>query len=144
MRLQGPGRQEGSEDSPISPVGPERLRIGYVVRTGMMEIPVNNRFVVAEFQLVAYVDQRDSLVGGVVTMDRKKFLGKIEEVIEAESDSLREDTLLADVPEWNSLAIIGFISLMDEEFGKAPNPKDILACVSVADLLSLAEAELGA
>jgi acyl carrier protein len=71
-------------------------------------------------------------------MEKSKFLGKLEALMEADAGSLTEQTVLKDTAGWDSMAIMGFIALADEELGMTPDPKAINACKTVADLLKLA------
>jgi len=44
------------------------------------------------------------------------------------------DTLLEDLPEWDSLAALGVIVMCDIEYGVTITGDDLKACVSVSDL----------
>lgn len=71
-------------------------------------------------------------------MDEAQFLNRLEEVMELDPGSLKRDTPLADIPAWDSMAILGFIAMTDETFGVSPSPKAIAGCATVADLLAIA------
>lgn len=49
------------------------------------------------------------------------------------------DTLLADLPEFDSLAALGVIVMFDIEYGKTITGEDIRKCLSVGDLFALLE-----
>jgi acyl carrier protein len=66
----------------------------------------------------------------------------IEELIEAPPGSLTEHSVMADLAGWDSMAILGFINLMDEEFGLSPDPKAVVACRTIGDLADLAGGSL--
>lgn len=70
-------------------------------------------------------------------MDKTLFLRNLEELIEAKSGSLTIDSILADTPGWDSMAIMGFIAFADEELGVSPAPRAIVECETVADLLRI-------
>ena len=70
-------------------------------------------------------------------MDKLKFLSSLEDLIEADPGSLSEATILADIPGWDSMAIMGFIAFADEELGSNPNPAAIKTCRTVQDLMKL-------
>lgn len=70
-------------------------------------------------------------------MKKVKFIGLIEDLVELPSGSLVESSVLSDLMGWDSMAIMSFINLMDEEFNISPNPKSIVACKTVRDLMTL-------
>ncbi|MFC4622266.1 acyl carrier protein [Comamonas nitrativorans] len=47
------------------------------------------------------------------------------------------DTVLKDLPEWDSLAALGVIVMFDVEFGKTITGDDIKNCTTVVDLHKL-------
>jgi acyl carrier protein len=47
------------------------------------------------------------------------------------------ETLLADLPEWDSLAALGVIVMFDMEHNKTITGNDLKNCKSIADLFSL-------
>jgi acyl carrier protein len=49
------------------------------------------------------------------------------------------DTLLTDLPEFDSLAALGVIVMFDIEYGKTITGEDIRKCLSVGDLFALLE-----
>lgn len=51
-------------------------------------------------------------------MDNKKKVALLEEMLEVDSGTLQENTLLSDIEEWNSMAVLSLIILMDENFNK--------------------------
>jgi len=70
-------------------------------------------------------------------MDKVEFLRNLEDLIEAAPGSLTAQSVLADTPGWDSMAIMGFLAFADEELGLAPAPRAIKECQIVDDLLSL-------
>jgi hypothetical protein len=69
---------------------------------------------------------------------RQQFLQELDEILDLPSDTLKGPELLADLANWNSLAVMSFIALADEASGASPAGKEITACKTVDDLLSLA------
>ncbi|HEX2747002.1 MAG TPA: hypothetical protein VHM91_03300 [Verrucomicrobiales bacterium] len=67
-------------------------------------------------------------------MNRSEFLLELDNVIEARPGTLKGDEKLADLSEWNSLAVICFIAMADEKLKMQLSGKDIAACQSVSDL----------
>lgn len=66
-------------------------------------------------------------------MERIKLL---EEVMELEEGTLKEDSLLSDYEEWDSLSIISYIALMDSRFHKTVSIDEIKKFVTVKDAIS--------
>jgi acyl carrier protein len=58
-------------------------------------------------------------------------------LLEQDPGTLKGDEPLAGLPRWDSLAVIGFIALMDEHFGLSVPAAKINACTSVADLVAI-------
>jgi acyl carrier protein len=51
-------------------------------------------------------------------MTNQEIFNLIEDALELELNSLTEDVLLTDIPEYDSMAKLSIIILCDEEFGK--------------------------
>jgi acyl carrier protein len=49
------------------------------------------------------------------------------------------DTVLVDLPEWDSLAALGVIVMFDIEYGKTIIGDDLKKCVTINDLYKLLE-----
>jgi acyl carrier protein len=77
-------------------------------------------------------------------MQADAFLHEIELTLELEAGSLTGDEVLADLPEWDSLAVISFIALVDEKLGLAVEGEALAKARSVADLLALVDMKLAA
>jgi len=69
-------------------------------------------------------------------MDNREKIAKLEEIMELEDGVLTEETCLKDVEEWDSIAAISYIALLDEEFGVSISAKEINSFVTVADAIS--------
>ncbi len=69
-------------------------------------------------------------------MEIREKIAKLEEIMELEEGSLTEETLLVDVDEWDSVAAISYIALLDEEFGVSISAKEIKSFQTVADAIS--------
>jgi acyl carrier protein len=77
-------------------------------------------------------------------MQAEAFLREIELALELPTGSLAGDEQLADLPEWDSLAVISFIALVDEKLG-LPVDGDMLAnAQTIGDLLALVREKLAA
>lgn len=69
-------------------------------------------------------------------MDQKKKLAMLEDMMELDEGSLTPETVLADIEEWDSLAKLSLIVLMDEECGKTVTGADVRAFNTVGDILA--------
>ena len=72
-------------------------------------------------------------------MTKQEFITQLRESIQTEMD-LNENTLLSEIPEWDSLAMLGLLALFDElevEVGI----DELEECKSVEDLLKKAGIE---
>ena len=72
-------------------------------------------------------------------MTNQEKLEKIEEILDLEIGALGENDVLSDYEEWDSVAVLSFIALMDEEFGKTIKGSDIRELVIVKDLMNMME-----
>lgn len=68
-------------------------------------------------------------------MELKEKLALIEEILDVEEGSLTPETLLADVDEWDSIAALSLIVMLDENFEKTVSGAQIKALESVNDIL---------
>lgn len=75
-------------------------------------------------------------------MTKQQFLSKLETVLEADAGSISGEQPLSGFERWDSLAIMGFIAMVDEELGVSVPPTKILSAVHVDDLVSLVQDEL--
>lgn len=51
-------------------------------------------------------------------MTNEQKIKTIEEILDLEEGVLTEETVLNELEDWDSVAIISFIAMMDDEFGK--------------------------
>jgi acyl carrier protein len=70
-------------------------------------------------------------------MRRAVFLNKLEEIMEAPEGSLKGDEKLADLPRWDSMTVVQFIALVDEDFGMPVSASDLLKAQTLPDLMNL-------
>ena len=70
-------------------------------------------------------------------MTQEEKIGMLEEMMGLEEGSLTADTELSDLPEWDSVAVISFVVLMDEQFSKQISGAQIRGFVTVADALAV-------
>jgi acyl carrier protein len=74
-------------------------------------------------------------------MSRQDFLHSLDEILEQPPGTLQGSEALEDYPFWDSTAMISFMALADSNNGIKLAPKQLAACVTVADLLRLAGVE---
>ncbi len=68
-------------------------------------------------------------------MDNKRKLELLEEMLELDENTLKEDTLLDEIEEWDSVAALSLIVLLDEEFDKTISGKQIKEFKTIGDIL---------
>ena len=69
-------------------------------------------------------------------MDTSSFLTRLAEVLEVEPGSISETTLLNET-NWDSLAMLGTIGLIDSDYGVTIPTDDLRRCAAVKDILDL-------
>ena len=72
-------------------------------------------------------------------MENKRKLELLEEMLELEERALNEDTLLDSIDEWDSVAALSLIVLLDEEFEKTITGKQIKEFKTIGDILKIME-----
>ncbi|MBI1310145.1 acyl carrier protein [bacterium] len=75
-------------------------------------------------------------------MDQADFLLQIDDLFENADGTAQFDSVIKDLPGWGSLTFVGLIALIDDECGVAISPGEILASVTVADLIAVIESHL--
>ncbi len=66
-----------------------------------------------------------------------EFITNLEALLEMQPDTLKSDSLLKDIPSWDSMAVVGFLAMADATYGKSVAPAAILKCATVSDLAAL-------
>ena len=69
-------------------------------------------------------------------MDKEKFIDELTSLMDTEF-SLKMDTKLSDVEEWDSLSIVSFISFCNMKFNHAIESEKVKAAQTVEDLFKL-------
>lgn len=72
-------------------------------------------------------------------MTNEEKIAILEELMEVDEGSLTPETLLKNVEEWDSVAFLSFIAMMDDEFGKIVKGSVVREQKTVADLMALME-----
>lgn len=72
-------------------------------------------------------------------MDSNEKLNVLAEVLDVEVTEITPSTILDDLEEWNSLAALSLIVMLDERFGKTISNTEINAFKTVEDIMSTME-----
>ena len=72
-------------------------------------------------------------------MPKDRFLRLIEDTLGLDSGALQGPERLRDTKEWDSMAVIGFMALVDKHAGATPNIDAISRCATFDDLYALVE-----
>lgn len=75
-------------------------------------------------------------------MNKQAFLGLLDELLELPAGTLKGPEPLASLSQWDSLASVGFIALVDRHLGLAVDPGKITAAATVDDLVALVQDKL--
>jgi acyl carrier protein len=70
-------------------------------------------------------------------MTKQEFYSNLEQVLEADSGTIKGQEVLKDLPAWGSMAVISFIAMVDSTMGISISARDIMGCKTVNDLMSL-------
>lgn len=72
-------------------------------------------------------------------MNNEEKIAILEELMEVDEGTLTPKTLLINIEEWDSVAFLSFIAMMDDEFGKTIKGSVVREQKTVADLMNLME-----
>ena len=70
-------------------------------------------------------------------MDRKLFLRRFEDALNAKSGTITESCRLDDLAAWTSIGVLGFIAMIDEDYGISSGMDGLSQCQTVADLADM-------
>lgn len=70
-------------------------------------------------------------------MNKKEFLRKLEDILELDDNTLNGTENLEELDDWDSLAVMSFIAMVDEDFGIAIDADGIMGCKTINDLADL-------
>lgn len=70
-------------------------------------------------------------------MEQKEKLEKLEEMLDQDEGTLSPEMLLSDLEEWDSIAHLSLIILLDDDYGKKISGNEIRALKTVQDILML-------
>ena len=70
-------------------------------------------------------------------MTKRDFLRRLEDILETDEGSIKSEDALTNLKGWDSLAILVFMSMVDEEFGVTLSPQNLARSRTVEDLMHL-------
>ena len=74
-------------------------------------------------------------------MTTQEKLVALEDIMELDEGTLKPETSLDDIEEWDSLSALSFVVLLGDEFGRKITGQQIRDSKTVQDLLDVMEAE---
>ncbi|MBD5607430.1 MAG: acyl carrier protein [Desulfovibrio sp.] len=72
-------------------------------------------------------------------MNDQEKLAALEDIMEIDEGSLKPETRLEDLEEWDSLSALSFVVLMGDEFDKKISGKEIRAFETIRDMMNVME-----
>lgn len=72
-------------------------------------------------------------------MTNEKKIELLADILDVDAEELIPEKRLADMSEWDSIAALSFIAMMDEEFGREFKGADVKKIVTVQDALNVME-----
>jgi acyl carrier protein len=72
-------------------------------------------------------------------LDRSKFYNALEDLLELDPGTVKGDESLVDLAGWDSMAMVGFIAMVDETYGIIVSANRLIQCKTAADLAKLVE-----
>lgn len=76
-------------------------------------------------------------------MNNKKLIkNKIEDIIECHRDFLTGNEMLNEIEGWDSLAIIGLIAMIDQDYNISIRAEEIIQCIKINDIITLIESKI--
>lgn len=67
----------------------------------------------------------------------KEKMELLEEVLDVEENALTENTILDDLDEWDSVAVLSLIIMLEENFGKKITGQDAKTFKTVQDIINI-------
>ncbi|OUX38071.1 MAG: hypothetical protein CBE26_02020 [Kiritimatiellaceae bacterium TMED266] len=74
-------------------------------------------------------------------MTLEEFVAELKDIMQTEED-FPLDTKLEDIEEFDSLARLGFMTLIDEKYGVEVDPNELAECVTFKDLLKYTDIKI--
>jgi acyl carrier protein len=71
-------------------------------------------------------------------MNKETFLHKLDEVMSLPTGTIQGDESLGAIKGWDSVALMSFIALLDEELEIRVTGKQVMQCQTISELVTLA------
>lgn len=68
-------------------------------------------------------------------MSNEEKMAYIAESVEMETEELTPETILNDLENWDSVAVLSIIAVINEKFDRYPKAEEILSYKTVGDLM---------
>jgi acyl carrier protein len=70
-------------------------------------------------------------------MNKDTFLRNLNEVLDLQPGTLTGSERLEELPQWDSMAILSVIAMVDEKLGVVIPPAKLTACETINDIIQL-------
>jgi acyl carrier protein len=80
------------------------------------------------------------LSAGFICMHMEEFLQNLAEALNQPDLQIDPQQKIKDLPNWDSLAILTTLSMLDQEYGVSMSGTELQSCETVADLQAKVEA----
>ena len=77
-------------------------------------------------------------------MTKVEFYAAVAEMLDCDVSEVTGDSVLKDLPSWDSLAVLSFVAMVDSRLGVTVKGTDLVQCKTVNDLAALLPGKLGA
>ena len=68
-------------------------------------------------------------------MTEQEKLQSIADSVEMEAEELQKDMILADLENWDSVAVLSIIAVINENFNRFPSAEEIMSYKTIGDLM---------
>lgn len=75
-------------------------------------------------------------------MSKQEFFPRFAELLELENANLTGDEKIADFKTWDSMKILEFMAMADEQFSVTVSPSALAKCQTVNDLIALLDGKV--
>lgn len=69
-------------------------------------------------------------------MDLQHFIKELAELLDCGVSDLNENSVLAEIDNWDSVTVLGVISIADDSFSKSVTPEDIYSKQTIGELFN--------
>jgi acyl carrier protein len=70
-------------------------------------------------------------------MNKTEFIKRIADILEISPDNLTGSEILEEIGNWDSLSIISFVAMVDDELKKIVDPEKLKEAQTINDLIEL-------